>query len=109
MASRAQLLTGIGVGFGLMYLLDPGRGARRRARVRDAAVNAMQQPPTQLIQRDVTSRIALSEQPPSFADALRARMMSAIGRSSSASDRSSAGSSRILTPSLSHRITASSR
>src|SRR5687768_9194888 len=40
MASRAQLLTGIGVGFGLMYLLDPERGARRRARLRDAAVNA---------------------------------------------------------------------
>jgi uncharacterized membrane protein/osmotically-inducible protein OsmY len=39
MASRTQLLTGIGVGFGLMYLLDPERGARRRARVRDAAVN----------------------------------------------------------------------
>ena len=59
MASRAQLLTGIGVGFGLMYLLDPGRGARRRARVRDAAVNAMHTAAdaADTTRRDVTNRV----------------------------------------------------
>lgn len=60
MASRAQLLTGVGVGFGLMYLLDPGRGARRRARVRDAAVNAMHTATdmADTTRRDVTNRVA---------------------------------------------------
>lgn len=41
MTSRAQLFTGMGVGFGLMYLLDPERGNRRLARVRDTAVRGM--------------------------------------------------------------------
>jgi uncharacterized membrane protein len=35
------LLTGVGLGVGLMYLADPGRGARRRAAVRDTAVHAL--------------------------------------------------------------------
>src|SRR5688572_8101051 len=39
MTSRAQLLTGMGLGFGVMYLLDPERGNRRRAAVRDTAVH----------------------------------------------------------------------
>lgn len=59
MASRAQLLTGVGVGFGLMYLLDPERGARRRARVRDAAVNATHTAAdaADTTRRDLTNRI----------------------------------------------------
>ncbi len=41
MTSRAQLLTGMGLGFGVMYLLDPQRGNRRRAAVRDTAVHGL--------------------------------------------------------------------
>lgn len=37
---RGAVLTGLGVGAGLMFLLDPERGRRRRARVRDRAVHA---------------------------------------------------------------------
>ena len=32
------LLVGVGAGLGLMYLLDPNQGARRRALIRDKAV-----------------------------------------------------------------------
>ena len=34
------LLYGIGIGAGLMYILDPDRGARRRALIRDKIVSA---------------------------------------------------------------------
>jgi hypothetical protein len=37
---RGALLTGFGVGLGLMYLLDPDRGRRRRALVRDKMTHA---------------------------------------------------------------------
>jgi hypothetical protein len=39
MENRASLATGVGVGAALMYLLDPDRGRRRRALVRDRAVH----------------------------------------------------------------------
>ncbi|HVS03558.1 MAG TPA: hypothetical protein VMT16_12365, partial [Thermoanaerobaculia bacterium] len=36
---KSQVVTGIGVGAGLMYLFDPAQGARRRALVSDKAVH----------------------------------------------------------------------
>ena len=57
MTSRAQLLTGFGVG--LMHLLDPGRGARRGAGLRDAAMNATHTATDAAgtTRRDVTNRL----------------------------------------------------
>lgn len=40
MQNRRAVLTGLGVGAGLMYLLDPERGRRRRALVRDQMAHA---------------------------------------------------------------------
>src|ERR671928_1172414 len=40
MRDQGKLLTGLLVGAGLEFLLDPDRGARRRALVRDQAVRA---------------------------------------------------------------------
>jgi osmotically-inducible protein OsmY len=39
--NRGAMLAGLGVGAGLMYFLDPGRGARRRAAVRDRVTHAV--------------------------------------------------------------------
>ena len=38
--TRGAILTGFGVGAGLMYFMDPTAGARRRARLRDRFVHA---------------------------------------------------------------------
>jgi hypothetical protein len=38
--ARGGIATGLGLGVGLMYFLDPDRGARRRARVRDQLMHA---------------------------------------------------------------------
>ena len=38
--NRASVLTGLGLGAGLMYFLDPSRGARRRALMRDRVTHA---------------------------------------------------------------------
>ena len=40
MSGRLALITGIGFGAGLMYILDPAMGRRRRALVRDKSVHA---------------------------------------------------------------------
>ena len=40
MESRGSLLAGVGVGAGLTYFLDPDRGARRRARIRDTVAHS---------------------------------------------------------------------
>lgn len=40
MDKRAAFCAGLGLGAGLMYMLDPDRGNRRRALVRDQAVRA---------------------------------------------------------------------
>jgi hypothetical protein len=40
MSGRLALITGIGFGAGLMYVLDPALGRRRRALVRDKSVHA---------------------------------------------------------------------
>jgi uncharacterized membrane protein len=37
--NRASVLMGVGLGAGLMYFLDPGRGARRRALMRDRLIH----------------------------------------------------------------------
>jgi uncharacterized membrane protein len=39
--NRGELLTGIGLGMGLVYLLDSQRGGRRRALLRDSVAGAM--------------------------------------------------------------------
>lgn len=38
--TRGAILTGLGVGAGLMYFMDPTAGAMRRARLRDRLVHA---------------------------------------------------------------------
>ena len=37
---RGAMLTGLGIGIGLMYFMDPERGRRRRARVRDQVAHS---------------------------------------------------------------------
>lgn len=60
MANRAQLLTGIGLGLGLVYVLDPARGTRRRARLRDTAVSGLHTAvdAAGVTSRDLANRVA---------------------------------------------------
>jgi osmotically-inducible protein OsmY len=50
------LLAGIGIGAALMYLLDPGGGARRRALVRDRTASALRSARRELRDRAVDAR-----------------------------------------------------
>jgi hypothetical protein len=47
------ILAGVGVGLGLMYIMDPERGARRRALIRDKAIG-MKNDLTQMAEKNVT-------------------------------------------------------
>lgn len=90
MAERGNMLTGIAVGAGLMYLFDPNRGKRRRAMVRDQLVRSWNQldDATDVALRDlknraegmaaeVRSRLTGEEIGP---EVLEARVRAAIGR-----------------------------
>lgn len=52
MKKVAYIFTGLGLGAGLMYLLDPDRGKRRRALIRDRALHA-----SRVANREVNKRI----------------------------------------------------
>ncbi len=56
--NRGALLTGVGLGAGLMYFLDPEKGRRRRALVRDKLVRAahVSGDAAEATRRDLTNR-----------------------------------------------------
>src|SRR5947208_9164012 len=58
MRRELVLLSGVGAGAALMYMLDPDRGARRRALVRDKAVSLANKTPDALnaTARDLSNR-----------------------------------------------------
>src|SRR2546423_15640722 len=58
MRRELVLLSGVGAGAALMYMLDPERGARRRALVRDKAVSLANKTPDALnaTARDLSNR-----------------------------------------------------
>jgi uncharacterized membrane protein/gas vesicle protein len=60
MAGQGKILTGVVVGAGAMYLLDPERGARRRSLLRDQGIHASHKVRDQLAgtARDVRNRSA---------------------------------------------------
>jgi hypothetical protein len=60
MSGRLALITGIGFGAGLMYILDPAMGRRRRALARDKTVHAWKKTSETVdaTARDVTNRAA---------------------------------------------------
>jgi len=60
MNGRLALITGVGFGAGLMYILDPAMGRRRRALARDKTVNAWKKTSDVVgaKARDVTNRAA---------------------------------------------------
>lgn len=53
MKKVALIFTGLGLGAGLMYLLDPDRGKRRRALIRDRALHA-----SNVANREVNKKIS---------------------------------------------------
>jgi osmotically-inducible protein OsmY len=58
--SRLALLLGVGLGAALMFILDPDRGARRRALVRDKSVKLLRRGGREIHDRgeDIGNRIA---------------------------------------------------
>lgn len=58
MNNAGMLLTGMGIGAGLMYILDPDRGRRRRALARDKAVRTWNRSEryVEKVSRDVANR-----------------------------------------------------
>ncbi len=58
MNNTGMLLTGMGIGAGLMYILDPDRGRRRRALARDKAVSTWNRSERYVgkVSRDVANR-----------------------------------------------------
>ncbi len=59
MNAMRTLLTGLGLGAGLMYILDPDQGRRRRAMVRDQAnrlTNEVQEG-VEVVRRDMNNRL----------------------------------------------------
>jgi len=90
MANPLALLGGVGLGAGVMYLLDPNRGGRRRALVRDQFVHACakSRSAADVFRRDATNRLhgwmavsrsAIHRDEPSD-DVLKARVRAKIGR-----------------------------
>jgi hypothetical protein len=84
-------LTSLGLGAGVMYLVDPQEGRRRRARLRDAVVHGSHtvEGAVGTASRDIENRFvglaaravaALSERPAPTDDALAARVHTRIGR-----------------------------
>ena len=90
MQGKGKLLSGILIGLGLAYLLDPDRGATRRARVRDQAASAGRRLTDNLDakSRDLRNRArgtaaelkARLRREDVDDETLRARVRSAIGR-----------------------------
>jgi uncharacterized membrane protein/uncharacterized protein YwbE len=86
----ASMLGGLGAGAGLMFLLDPDRGRRRRAMARDEFTRTLHQTGTALDKgmRDLNNRVSgrVSELLSTFQkreitdDVLRERVRSALGR-----------------------------
>ena len=56
--NNRALLTGLGLGVGLMYFLDPERGRRRRALVRDKVAHCASLSSNALGSRDLSHRCA---------------------------------------------------
>ena len=90
MAGQGKLLTGVVVGAGAMYLLDPERGARRRSLLRDQGIHASHRVRDELAgaARDARNRTAgvaaelrsRFQQDEASDEILTERVRSAIGR-----------------------------
>jgi uncharacterized membrane protein len=85
-----HLLIGLGAGAGLMYLLDPDRGRRRRAQIRDEATHLMNAADKAIgkVSRDLNNRFtgleaevkSLFTSEPASDEVVVARVRTALGR-----------------------------
>ena len=90
MNGRNGMMTGIGIGIGLMYFLDPDRGRRRRALVRDKITSTVHSTANAIgtTRRDVAHRASgvvarmrgLFRDPPVDDDVLIERVRAHLGR-----------------------------